>query len=68
MKRLTVRADEVKVGDEFVNLEDSFPFAPVATIATDGGAIEVWTTAQEYYGLSEPTLTLAPSDQVEVWR
>lgn len=68
MKRLTVKADEVEVGDMFAELDDSFPLAPVATIATDGGAVEVWTTAQEYYGLSEPTLTLAPSDPVEVWR
>lgn len=68
MERLRIRADEVRVGDQFVELDHPFHLSPVTTIATDGGAIEVWIMADEYYQTSSPTLTLDPSEKVEVWR
>lgn len=66
MKRLTVRADEVKVYDRLHDYDADGPGdAAVYSVIADGGTVEVWTVADPD---GMPALTLAPSDQVEVWR
>ena len=83
MKRLTVRADEVEVGDRLTEWGDGFtvgfaegPGERVSELSRpgdgsdrdpeDAGMVEAWTDTGVIAGM--PALTLAPSDQVEVWR
>ena len=70
MKRLTIRADEVRVGDWLRPQGRNAPGLVVTdvmvpTVRVPGEVVEVFTDADP---MGMPAVTAAPSDQVEVWR
>ena len=71
MKRLTIRAERLEPFDRLHDYDNNEPGATVHGVdypALTGGTVEVFTDQASDYGLGMPCLTLAPSDQVEVWR
>ena len=73
MERITVRADEVKVGDRLADPDTGEAGPKVTDLdgwfehpATGREVVEVFTSYPIPVG--PPALTLAPSDPVEVWR
>ena len=75
MKRITVRADEVKVGDRIPGGGDRVEAVEWSELSEDGRRLAphrrpvlVWIEGADYDGMGQPSLTFAPSDPVEVWR
>ena len=70
MKRLTIRADEVRVGDSLIRL--SVPDARVTEVTIYPGpdgmdSVEIWVGANLDYQ-DMPSLTLSEDEKVTVWR
>ena len=69
MERMTIRADEVRVGDRLVPEYGPDYKAPVSDVFVGVDSVEVFIGGEDYPDpMGPPALTLAPSDQVEVWR
>lgn len=67
MKRLTVRADGVKVGDRLE--EGGDPIEAVETIPVGPEwIVAAWIKGADYDGTGLPTITWPDGVEVEVWR
>jgi hypothetical protein len=65
-ERVTIPAGEVRVGD---TPEDATPpGCEVTKVERVGDTVEIWTTADEYYGMSCPEIIREASESVIVWR
>ena len=67
MKRLTVRADEVKVGDRLAPDGDRIEEVQAIPVGPEW-IVAAWIKGADYDGLGLPSITWPDGVEVEVWR